>query len=237
MAKRNGNGAVMERTPPAVAETPSVAPRGSTVVKVSPPNFRTAFIKIRGNAPYVQNRKAPEVMIAIKGAQEAGSTGRKGKKREATDFQANYQRSMHEMADGSRGINAAAFRNAMIDACRAVDFHMTKGKMSLFILADGVSPKDGTPLVKFTKGEPHYFESLVRNQNSGGMSLCARAMWDPGWEVVVRVQFDADLFTLSDVINLMMRVGVQIGVGEGRPFSKDSAGCGWGTFDVIPMKN
>ena len=34
----------------------------------------------------------------------------------------------------------------------------------------------------------------------------------------------------TDVTNLMQRVGMQVGIGEGRPDSRDSAGLGWGTF-------
>ena len=33
--------------------------------------------------------------------------------------------------------------------------------------------------------------------------------------------------------NLIARVGMQVGVGEGRPDSKQSAGLGFGLFDVV----
>ena len=52
------------------------------------------------------------------------------------------------------------------------------------------------------------------------------------WSATVRVKFDADMFSLSDVINLFMRAGQQVGIGEGRPDSKKSHGMGWGTFHV-----
>lgn len=35
-----------------------------------------------------------------------------------------------------------------------------------------------------------------------------------------------------DVANLMNRVGAQVGIGEGRPDSKNSAGMGWGLFSI-----
>jgi hypothetical protein len=57
-------------------------------------------------------------------------------------------------------------------------------------------------------------------------------MWEPGWEATVRIRFDADLFTITDVANLLRRAGLQVGVGEGRPDSKKSAGMGWGIFDI-----
>jgi hypothetical protein len=57
-------------------------------------------------------------------------------------------------------------------------------------------------------------------------------MWEPGWSAKVRVTFDLDQFSLQDVGNLMMRVGRQVGIGEGRPDSRNSAGMGWGLFDI-----
>jgi len=32
---------------------------------------------------------------------------------------------------------------------------------------------------------------------------------------------------------LLARVGMQVGIGEGRPDSKNSAGMGWGLFEVV----
>jgi hypothetical protein len=52
------------------------------------------------------------------------------------------------------------------------------------------------------------------------------------WSAEVRVQYDADQFSATDMANLMTRVGTQVGIGEGRPDSKMSAGMGWGTFKL-----
>jgi hypothetical protein len=52
------------------------------------------------------------------------------------------------------------------------------------------------------------------------------------WKARVRVRWDQDQFTLEDVANLLTRVGMQVGIGEGRPDSKNSAGMGWGLFAV-----
>ena len=69
----------------------------------------------------------------------------------------------------------------------------------------------------------------VRNE-SGVCDLRPRPMWRKGWEAVVRVRFDGDQFTLIDVANLLLRAGMQVGIGEGRPDSRNSCGMGWGLF-------
>jgi hypothetical protein len=52
------------------------------------------------------------------------------------------------------------------------------------------------------------------------------------WSADVNISYDSDQFTSTDVANLLQRVGQQVGIGEGRPDSKMSAGMGWGTFTL-----
>jgi len=205
------------------------ASAGAGVVKISPPKFETAEFRIIGTAPYVQNKFSAKAQEQIHGAQEAGPTRRKNRKKEAKDFQQCYEQAMHKAVGGWAGIPAPAFRNACIDACRMAGFTMTHAKLSVFVEADGFDADDGTPLVKITKGKPQYTELAVRIA-TGVVDLRARPMWREGWEAVVRVRFDTDQFTLTDVANLMLRAGEQVGVGEGRPASKKSNGMGWGLF-------
>jgi hypothetical protein len=46
-----------------------------------------------------------------------------------------------------------------------------------------------------------------------------------------------DQFKTADVINLVSRCGLQVGIGAGRPDSKASAGCGFGLFRVVESAN
>lgn len=199
---------------------------------ISPPNFGVGAFEIEGTTPLVQNKfsaKAREEMMA---KQAAGSKSKKGSKRKAKNFDECYEQALHVAEDGWYGIPAPAFRNAMVDACRACGFKMTHAKMAVFIDADGFDADEATPLVKITKGEPKRFDMAVRNE-SGVADIRPRPKWSPGWRAKVRIRFDADMFSMEDVANLLSRVGMQVGVGEGRPFSKKSCGQGWGKFRVL----
>ena len=44
------------------------------------------------------------------------------------------------------------------------------------------------------------------------------------WKSDVTIQFDADQFSIDDVGNLLLRAGMQVGICEGRPFSKKGVG-------------
>jgi hypothetical protein len=204
-------------------------------ITISPPNFQVAEFRIRGTAPFVQHKFSQKARRLIRQTQEAGQTAKKGKAKEPKDFAAECEACKHISTDGWCGIPAPAFRNAMISACRMAGYQMTRAKLAVFVVADGFDADDMTPLVKITKGEPQYSELMARVA-MGKTDIRPRPMWAPGWEAVLKVRFDADQFTLSDVANLLMRAGMQVGVGEGRPDSPSSCGMGWGTFEIAEQE-
>lgn len=201
------------------------------LITISPPNLKILELKIRGTASYVQLRFGIKARNTMRETQEAGSVGKKGKKRSPKDFKENYEQAMYRGPNGEYGIPASAFRNACVDACRLVGFKMTHAKLGIFILADVNDATDGTQLVRITKGKPQYREDTVRNA-TGVADIRARAEW-PEWEATLRIRYDADMFGVSDIANLIARVGMQVGVGEGRPNSKESCGMGWGVFEIV----
>lgn len=200
----------------------------SSVVQIKAPNIQTVQFRIIGTAPLVQakfSQKAKEQMMA---AQAAGSQARSKKQRTAKDFDAVCDQSVHYSREGWVGIPAGAFRAAMISACRLVGFKMTLAKLSLFVVADGFDRDEGTPLVRLIADKYRRVDLHVRNA-TGVIDIRSRPMWDD-WQADVRIRYDADQFSVDDVSNLLSRVGEQVGLCEGRPDSKSSAGMGWGTF-------
>lgn len=203
----------------------------SSPVVITPPDIRLIQLQIEGTSPLVINKfsaKAKEIMMAT---QMAGSTAKSKKAREAKDFEDLFNGARHVSSDGWDGIHAASFRNAAISACRAAGFVMTKAKLAIFIEPDGFDADDMTPLVRITKGEPQMVVSPCRNA-SGVIDLRPRPTYFP-WGADLRIKYDAGILTETDVVNLMARVGLQVGIGEGRPDSKQSAGVGNGLFNLV----
>lgn len=197
-------------------------------VRITAGKFETMIVDIVGTAPLVQHRFWKKAEIMAKQAE--GSKGGKRKIHSARDFEADYLKSAHRATAGWYGIPAAAFRNAVISACKLVGFVMTRAKISVWVEHDGLD-EDGYPLVRITQGEPHRHDAYVRNDN-GVVDIRSRAMFDH-WSLTLRVTFDADQFSAEDVVNLIARAGRQVGIGEGRFDSKDGYGMGWGTFRVL----
>ncbi len=196
-------------------------------IQIPAPEFETLQFKLIGTAPYMQARFGEKARNMMRAKHEAGSVAKKGKKREARDFAEDYEQAIHRSAEGWIGIPAGAFRAACISACRLVNFKMTLAKLSLFIEADGIDSLDGTPLVRIF-GEPERSEMMVRNA-TGVADIRVRPLWRD-WHCNLRLRYDCEQFTRTDVCNLLMRVGTQVGIGEGRPDSKSSNGLGFGLF-------
>jgi hypothetical protein len=199
-------------------------------VRVTAPNFKTAEFQLTGTAPYVQLAFSEKARNKIRESHAAGSTAKKGTKREAKNFAALFKSAQHISEQGWNGIPASAFRHAMVEACTLVDFHKTKARKAVFIESQGYDRSEGQPLIRIY-GKPEHREHTVRNAN-GMPDIRVRAWFNPGWKASIRVTFDADLFTLTDITNLLMRAGMQVGIGEGRPSSKNSIGMQWGTFSI-----
>lgn len=196
------------------------------VMAIKPPNFQWCSFKLIGTKPLVQHRFSKKGEI-IKDMEE-GDRRKKNRKREPRDFEKDFRESMHIFDDESYGHPAEAFRKAMISACRTVGFVMTLAKLGIYVEDDGLDKYEKIPLVKL-HGKPTMDLRPVRIGQT--INIAARAMW-PEWSIDLTVRFDADMFSAKDIANLLMRVGMQVGIGEGRPDSKSSTGMGWGLFRI-----
>lgn len=211
------------------------APAGSSesVITVSPPNIQGVTVRLVGTAPYMQARFSEKAMHAMM-AKMDGTVKKGNKTRAVRDFNEDMVNAMHISTEGWVGLPASSLRAALISACRLVDFKMTIGKLSLFVQADGLDSVDGTPLIKIY-GTPERNDMPVRLA-TGVFDIRIRPMWRE-WYIEPTITFDGDQFALEDVLNLLRRVGLQVGLGEGRPDSRKSTGLGFGTFDVNSVED
>jgi len=204
--------------------------KNKQVITIKAPNFQMATFKIVGTAPLVIHKMSKKIKDAIRAKQEQGDIA-KGKKtkHEPRDFEADFNEARHISEDGWDGFHAGGLRAALISACRVAGYVMTRAKLTAFVIADVIDKEDQVPLVRIY-GKPHQHVCGVR-LDDGSFNLCARPMWDE-WYSVVKIEFDADMLSLTDITHLLMRAGRQVGLCEGRPNSHNSAGCGWGTFRI-----
>ncbi len=202
------------------------------VAVIQPANLIRTTLRIRGTAPYVQAKFAKKIADKMMEDMAKTRAEKKGKAaRPPRNYDADFEGAQHKSVAGWIGIPCTALRAGMIAACRTVNVVMTKAKMAVFVLPDGFDVEDGTPLVRLqSPAAPERTALPVRNDN-GSADIRIRPMWRD-WYADVTVEFDADMIDANSVVNLLDRAGRQVGIGEGRPFSKNSVGQGWGTFTV-----
>lgn len=202
-------------------------------VSIKAPNMQCAAFRILGNipgSPLVIHRFDEKTKQQMKQKMETGKAASSRKIRDAKNTDDLFEAARYRSAEGWDGFHAGALRNALISACRLVGYKMTLAKLSIFVDADGCDAKEPQiPLIRIF-GEPVKQEDMARVE-TGQPYVTVRAAYH-NWSAVVRIRWDADQFTVEDVSNLLARVGMQVGIGEGRPDSKNSAGMGWGLFTI-----
>lgn len=201
-----------------------------TPIVVDPPDFRYVEFEIHGTSPFCQQRFSQKTGDKMRKAQEEGGQAKAKKTRDPKNFEQCYQDAQYISEEGWNGINANSFRSAMIEAARFAGLVMVKMKGAIFVEADGKDKYDETDLIKII-GKHHMHVGAVRNA-SGVADLRARPMWKT-WKCRLRIRYDAGQISAESVANLLYRAGQQIGIGEGRPMSRQSNGMGWGLFTTI----
>jgi hypothetical protein len=201
----------------------------SKSVAISAPNFGYAEFSITGTEVLVIHRFSAKTKNQMKEKMETGKAAGNRKNREAKNTDDTFQEARYISPEGWDGFHAASIRNAMISACRLVGYKMTIAKLSIFVEADGHDKMEPQiPLIRITGTGPTKQEDMARVE-TGQPYVTVRAAYH-GWSAKVKIRWDQDQFTLADISNLLSRVGMQVGLGEGRPDSKNSAGMGWGLF-------
>ena len=213
----------------------------TSAMAIKPVRFQNAVVTIAGNAPLVVHRFSHKIKEAFRAKMETGKAASSKKTREPQNLTDLFNDARYigvSTENGKQtewdGFNASAIRNAMISACRLVGFKMTLAKLSVFVVQDGWDKfEPQMPLVRIN-AKPVQQEDIARVE-TGQAYLTVRPAYH-NWTADVKIRWDADQFTVEDIVNLMNRVGLQVGICEGRPDSKNSAGMGWGTFEVKGVK-
>ena len=197
-------------------------------IEIIAPNFQVLEVVIRGTAPLMIHRwgsKAKRVMEEKQTSENKVKQPRKPK-----DYVAEFNDARYVSEKGWDGFYAGALRLSMIGGVRfGPDLSMVQARGLLFVLAEGFCKEDGTPLVRIRGGKAKHDKRPVKISQT--TDIRNRPRYDSWWSRI-RIQYDADLLTEQDVLNLLVRAGISVGLCEGRPISKDSAGIGFGTFMV-----
>ena len=216
----------------------ALAEGASNNLLILKPRMTPLGLILRGDSPLVLNPYGPKLLEEMIRDQAKSASG-KGKK-SAKDPVECFNGSRYRLPDGRDAVKASAIRAATISAARFCD------KSVPMTLVAGVffvnRRQQLIPIEHPEKGwygvdvEPLHDRRFVRvntkGAGTGSLDVRHRPMYDP-WQITVEVEYDATNISAEQVVNLVERAGVSIGIGNGRPELKRS--MQWGTFHVIDV--
>jgi len=177
-------------------------------------------VKIKGESPMIFNQfsqKAKQQILdkQMKKAKQA---------KKARDPEAEYQASYYRNKKGEIALPAHNIKQSMVGAARFIDgAKMTQVRGALFVVGDDQG------FIKVDYKDERMREDMVRLQGIGRPADLRFRGEVSGWSMTFWIKYNANLFSIDQVINLLKMAGFSQGLGEWRP----EKGGMYGTFDVV----
>lgn len=180
--------------------------KAAEVVKLKPLNIKSIQVNVVGITPLIQHQWSEKAKREMR----EKHAGRKTKDRAARDGEQEASEATYRTESGEYGIPLTAIKSAMIAAAhKDIGIEKTLVKKSVFIRSDSGL------VLPMQCADPVVREDYVRI-GQGSTDLRYRPQFDE-WSLNLHIDYDADLLTVDDVVNLLNRAGFGVGIGEWRP--------------------
>lgn len=199
----------------------TAAEKPSAAIVLQPLNLQRVLLPIIGESELIVHawsEKAKRQML-----DKQMNPGTRSKK-EPKDPVADYEACFYRLPDGTYGLPSAAFKAAIVGACRLFDgLPMTQAKIAIRVHGEGQ-----LALTRIA-GEPYMREDMVRLET--GVADVRYRPGFPEWAAELDITFNASLLNIESLVSLVNGAG-QGGVGEWRPSAPKSSSGSFGTFRV-----
>lgn len=188
------------------------------VINLKQIDQQTLTLTIKSLSPMIQHKwseKAKEMM-------RQKHAGKKTKTREVRVPEQESIDATYFTDEGTYGFPAGALKAALITAAhKDIGIEKTLVRKSLFVQC-----YDSGNVIEMITDEPIMREDMVR-VGAGSADLRYRPHFKQ-WSAIVSIDYDAEMLTKDDIINLVNRAGFGVGLCEMRP----EKGKEFGRFEV-----
>ena len=184
------------------------------VVTIQPIKEMLAKLTIQGTSPMMQHNWSEKAKKMMRDKHQ----GKKTKNREVRDVHQEFLDAHYRTEDGGYGIPVKAVKKCVISAAHK-DLGIEK---TLVAKAFFVRCNDANGVIPIQADDPIMDEDVVR-VGMGSTDLRYRPRF-ASWRCDLEIEFDGDLLTEEDIINLVNRAGFGVGIGESRPEKKGDLG-------------
>lgn len=198
----------------AAAKTEEPKKTEATKVELPTINVKRIAVRVVGKTPLITHAWSEKAMKQMRDKQQKRAKMAK----EAKDPVADFEGAKYKDAKGRDCVRAAFFKNAIVSACRfAEDLKMTVIRGALFVEGDLL---------------PINFENCVMREDTvrvgmGTADLRYRPEYQ-GWSVDLVLEYNANVLTSEQVLNLVRLAGFSVGICEWRPEKNGD----FGRFDI-----
>ena len=179
---------------------------------IAPPNIRELHLQVTGKSGLICHHFGQKSRKQIEDTHAKVAKGPK----EARDPKAEYEGAFYKLEGGGYGFPCAGFKKSAIRAAKLLDgVNMTDARQMFFVEADD-RDTTGVDCVRIEyEGKPEMRTDTVRLAK-GASDLRYRPEFRK-WSCTLKISFDQDLISSSQLVNLFLRAGSQVGVGDWRP--------------------
>lgn len=181
-------------------------------IRIKVPIVKLLKVTVVGTTPLVTHAWGKK-MGALEEAQAAKDSGTAPtRQRKVRDPEAECRDAMYWI--GSKpAIPAVAFKRAMVGACRYVEgLDMVYARGLFFVLGELLPIKAKWKMRKDAVRVP---------PKTGSADIRYRPEFATGWEVELVIQYNANLLSEQQLLNLLALSGLHQGVGEMRPSARE----------------
>lgn len=178
-------------------------------IMVKPINLGILKVKIKSmeNSPMIMHKLSNTDFIK----RETGEPD----KTKLRDFKEEYESCFHYTEDGSYGFPVEGFMGGILDACVPLNIPKTQIKRAVRILG------------RYVKINCKKIERVIDNPRRSGKNSTPDERHRPyfyDWNAELVFQYDKDLISPEQIINLVNQAGFSTGVGDWRPQRGGSKG-------------
>jgi hypothetical protein len=207
-----------------------------TEIRVTLPTYETMTVKVRSITPLIMNHLHEYSGDGIEWDEKGKAHSKTAtKKKEKRNPDKEYRKSMYLLSPTKRGkpnlgLPMWHFKRAMVEACTPIDgLHKSHMKRAFRI----VNADFETGLIKPSKiSAPSMKHDIVRDSGVRGAPRNRFRASIQKWEATLEIQFNTDYLCREEVFNLLVRAGLDHGIGD----KNVKQGHDFGMFEVVTRK-
>jgi hypothetical protein len=179
-----------------------MATETTKTVELPRPDIRTLLVRVVGDTSLIVHNWSVKAKKEILDAQQGkAKSGKKAPK----DPEAECKAALYLTRDGKPGIQASAFKMAMVRAANDAQLTMTEARRMCFVCGD-IIPVNGKWKMR---------EDMVRNK-TGVADIRFRPEF-VDWSVDLEIRYNSGITTVERILNMLNIAGFSVGVAEWRP--------------------